>query len=202
MAVFIGVPACLVIAWVFHRWRGVGEPKNKGARNALLNGLILASVLPFLYVTLSHGYGTRKAVVLVPFKEIFVSFSSSQVAFSDVTLLNLGGNAALLSLFGALIPMRSKRFAGTGRVAALAGLLSVSIEIAQYLLSVGRISSVDDVLLNTGGAVVGALLTRRWWRPKKPTEWNWRSRPGRSCADKADQDRVWHRLPAAPDPCP
>ncbi|QXE38049.1 VanZ family protein [Streptomyces sp. GMY02] len=166
VATFIGIPVCLGIAWVFHRWRGASETRNEGARSILLNGLILASVLPFLYATLSRGYGIQSTISLVPFREIFVSFSSPQVALSDVTLLNLGGNAALLLPFGALIPMRCKRFARTGRVAALAGLLSVSVEIAQYVLSVGRVSSVDDVLLNTVGAVVGALLTRRWWRPR------------------------------------
>ncbi len=163
---FIGVPVCLGIAWVFHRWQGVIGERNEGVRNVLLNGLLLASVLPFLYATLSHGYGIQRTVSLVPFREVFVSFRSPQAALSDVTLLNLGGNAALLFLFGALIPMRYRVFAGAGRVAALAALLSVSVEIAQYALSVGRVSSVDDVLLNTGGAVIGALLTRRWWRSR------------------------------------
>ncbi|PWG12716.1 VanZ family protein [Streptomyces sp. V2] len=102
----------------------------------------------------------------MPFGELSVSVASSQLAFSDVTLLNVGGNAALLLVFGALLPIRSRRSRTLGRVAAIAALLSTAVEITQYALAVGRVSSMDDVLLNTAGAVVGALLTRNWWRPR------------------------------------
>ncbi|MDX3385650.1 VanZ family protein [Streptomyces niveiscabiei] len=63
-------------------------------------------------------------------------------------------------------PIRSRRSRTLGRVAAIAALLSTAVEITQYALAVGRVSSTDDVLLNTAGAVVGALLTRNWWRPR------------------------------------
>ncbi|WP_157036226.1 VanZ family protein [Streptomonospora alba] len=36
----------------------------------------------------------------------------------------------------------------------------------QYTLTGGRVTSIDDVLLNTTGALAGAGLTRPWWRPR------------------------------------
>lgn len=49
------------------------------------------------------------------------------------------------------------------RVAGLAAGLSVAVEVLQYVLGLGRVSSVDDVLVNTAGAVLAALCSRRWW---------------------------------------
>jgi glycopeptide antibiotics resistance protein len=38
------------------------------------------------------------------------------------------------------------------------------VETLQYVLRLDRVSSVDDVLVNTAGAVLAALASRRWWR--------------------------------------
>ena len=54
------------------------------------------------------------------------------------------------------------------QVAALAAVCSVTVESLQYLLDLGRVASVDDVLLNTGGAVLAALMSHRWWRIRGP----------------------------------
>ncbi|WP_243845107.1 VanZ family protein [Mumia sp. ZJ1417] len=50
------------------------------------------------------------------------------------------------------------------RTVAVAAVCSVLIETAQYVAQQGRVSSVDDVLLNTAGAGLAALASRRWWR--------------------------------------
>jgi hypothetical protein len=38
------------------------------------------------------------------------------------------------------------------------------VETLQYALALGRVSSIDDMLLNAAGAGVTGLVTRRWWR--------------------------------------
>ncbi|WP_050370980.1 VanZ family protein [Streptomyces acidiscabies] len=184
-AVLLGVPTCLGLAWTFHNWRHRKRTPADVRRDVLLDGLLIASLLPYLYVTLSQGYGNQRTLSLMPFGELSVSFASSQLAFSDVTLLNVGGNAALLLIFGALLPIRSRWSRTLGRVATIAALLSVTVEITQYALAVGRVSSTDDVLLNTAGAVVGALLTRNWWQPRSTDRpapirdsWSYRSHDG------------------------
>ncbi|WP_317452075.1 MULTISPECIES: VanZ family protein [unclassified Streptomyces] len=49
-------------------------------------------------------------------------------------------------------------------MALTASVVSLAVEASQYALRLGRVSSVDDVLLNTAGAALGALLVRRWSR--------------------------------------
>jgi hypothetical protein len=164
-AVFVGWPMCVLVAWAVHRCRGVSAATGARARRrALGDGLLLASVLPFALATLSHGYGSSRALSLMPLGELSSSFGSAEVALSSVTLLNTGGNAILLAGFGALLPLRSRSLAGLPRVAACAAALSLAVEAVQYAMALGRVSSVDDILLNTAGAVAGALVTRHRWR--------------------------------------
>jgi len=49
---------------------------------------------------------------------------------------------------------------------ALAAGCSALLEIAQFVLRLDRVSSVDDVLLNAAGAGIAALASRYWWRTK------------------------------------
>ncbi|QYC45698.1 VanZ like family protein [Nonomuraea coxensis DSM 45129] len=65
-------------------------------------------------------------------------------------------------------PLRTAAMASPGRVAAVAAAFSVLVEVLQLALRLGRFSSVDDVLLNTAGAVIFALVTRRWWAGRIP----------------------------------
>ncbi|MFE2039827.1 VanZ family protein [Streptomyces sp. NPDC059477] len=162
-ALFVGVPLSITVAWLLHRFVLEWAPGAGIRRLAVLDGLLAASVLPFLYATLSRGYGSGRTLSVIPFGELSSSFSTAQVALSEVTLLNIGGNMALLFLFGALLPLRSRRCRGFGRVATVAALMSVCVEAAQFVLAVGRVSSVDDVLVNVAGALTGALVTRPWW---------------------------------------
>jgi glycopeptide antibiotics resistance protein len=37
-------------------------------------------------------------------------------------------------------------------------LLSIIIEFLQYALAIGRISNIDDVILNSFGAFLGAII--------------------------------------------
>lgn len=57
---------------------------------------------------------------------------------------------------------------GTGGIVLLCVALgagcSALVETAQYVLRLDRVSSVDDVLVNTVGAVLAGLASRRWWR--------------------------------------
>jgi glycopeptide antibiotics resistance protein len=43
-------------------------------------------------------------------------------------------------------------------IVLLAAVTSLAIEVAQWLFIDGRQSSVDDVILNTVGALVGAVM--------------------------------------------
>jgi glycopeptide antibiotics resistance protein len=61
---------------------------------------------------------------------------------------------------GAFLPVRWT--AGT----AVAAAASTTVETLQHALDLGRVSSIDDVLLNTLGAVLAAQTSRHWWRSR------------------------------------
>jgi glycopeptide antibiotics resistance protein len=65
---------------------------------------------------------------------------------------------------GFLAPLRFAALASVPRILALAASCSALAEAAQYVLRLHPLSSVDDVLLNTAGAGLAALASRRWWR--------------------------------------
>lgn len=72
-------------------------------------------------------------------------------------LVHAGGYAALAAFAACL-------YAGPARLRALAGvwLLGAAIELAQGLLPTGRMMEAADLLANSLGIGLGALLCRRW----------------------------------------
>ena len=76
------------------------------------------------------------------------------------------GNLLIFAALGFLVPVRFAMLASLPRVLAVAAAGSVLIETAQYLLPLDRVASIDDVLLNTVGAGLAALGSRRWWRAR------------------------------------
>ncbi|WP_198653788.1 VanZ family protein [Actinocorallia populi] len=68
-----------------------------------------------------------------------------------------------------LVPLRFEVSASVPRILVLAAGCSVLVEVAQYILGMGRVSSVDDVLLNAAGAGLAAPASHRWWRAKART---------------------------------
>jgi glycopeptide antibiotics resistance protein len=102
-----------------------------------------------------------------------------QPALRD-TVKQIGGNVLLGVPFGILLPMLFPRARGLLRVAVLTALVMVMIEATQGALVEGRAFDIDDVILNTTGALLGyVLLGRRlgsalhphrphWWRHSPP----------------------------------
>ena len=62
----------------------------------------------------------------------------------------------------------------------LAAAGSLAVETLQYALELGRVSSIDDMLLNAAGATgMAGLVTRHWWRIQKTAK----SRPASAAPD-------------------
>ncbi|WP_458086845.1 VanZ family protein [Streptomyces malaysiensis] len=97
-----------------------------------------------------------------------------QPAFRD-TVKQIGGNVLLGAPFGVLLPMLVPRTRGAVRVAVVTALVMVAVETVQGLIVEGRAFDIDDLILNTTGALLGyvvvgrrlghALYPRRrhWW---------------------------------------
>ncbi|MGW4807556.1 VanZ family protein [Kitasatospora sp. NPDC004272] len=73
----------------------------------------------------------------------------------------VGGNLLLGMPFGVLLPVLFPRMRGVLAATALTALVMVTVEAAQGLLVEGRAFDVDDVLLNTLGALLAHLLLGR-----------------------------------------
>ncbi|MEU6478770.1 VanZ family protein [Streptomyces sp. NPDC047017] len=73
----------------------------------------------------------------------------------------VGGNLVLGMPFGVLVPVVAPRARGLLRVLLLTALVMLLVEFAQGALITGRAFDIDDVILNTSGALVGYLLLGR-----------------------------------------
>ncbi|MGY4928133.1 VanZ family protein [Streptomyces sp. 900105755] len=87
-----------------------------------------------------------------------------QPAFRDA-VKQIGGNILLGVPFGILVPVLAPGARGVFRVLLLTAIVMLLVELAQGALVTGRAFDVDDVILNTTGALVGwVLLGRRLGR--------------------------------------
>ncbi|MFF2774219.1 VanZ family protein [Streptomyces sp. NPDC058052] len=105
----------------------------------------------------------------------------AQPGFVD-TLRQLGGNLVLGVPFGILLPLLSRKARGFVRVALVTAATMLLVELVQGALVTGRAFDVDDVLLNTTGALLGYVVVgRRLGRlvhPRTRPRWWQRRRPG------------------------
>ncbi|WP_317985981.1 VanZ family protein [Streptomyces sp. 5-10] len=84
-----------------------------------------------------------------------------QPAFRD-TVKQIGGNVLLGVPFGVLLPMLVPKARGAVRVVVVTALVMVAVETAQGLIVEGRAFDIDDVILNTSGALIGYVVVGRW----------------------------------------
>jgi len=90
--------------------------------------------------------------------DVLEALSESDTQFLLGFLLEAAANILLFVPFGAALSLRGLSI---GKAAGYGLVLSAAVEGAQWLLIPGRTTSLDDVVLNTLGAVMGhALLTR------------------------------------------
>jgi len=139
--------AVCALAW---RRKATGVP-SAWRRSLAEVGLVYGTV-PWVWLTLLPGGPEPTQVSLVPLRDL-LSMDTGQIV----------GNLLVFAALGFFGPLRFPALASFPRILALAAGCSALIETAQYVLELGRVSSVDDVLLNTAGAVLGALASSYWW---------------------------------------
>lgn len=107
----------------------------------------------------------------------------TQPAFVD-TLRQLGGNILLGLPFGLLLPVLVPPARGLLRVCLCTAVVMTAVEVVQGTFITGRAFDIDDVILNTTGALLGYLLLgRRLGRAVHPRRRHW-----------------WHRFSRGPRP--
>ncbi|WP_235999731.1 VanZ family protein [Qaidamihabitans albus] len=150
------LPLAALAVWALARRRSAtGATPAWAWRTSLADVGIVYGTVPWVWMIMLPG-GRAGAVPgrvsLVPLQDL-LTMSTGQVV----------GNLLVFAALGFLAPLRFAVLASVPRILALAAGCSVLVETVQYVLRLDRVSSVDDVLLNTAGAGLAALASRRWW---------------------------------------
>ncbi|WP_433824683.1 VanZ family protein [Actinoplanes sp. CA-015351] len=149
-----GLPLAALAVWALARIRS-------GWRPALAEVGMVYGTVPLLWLTLipglNAGVGAGR-VSLVPLRDL-----------ATMGPIGIGGNLLIFAALGFFAPMRFPALASLPRILALGAGCSILVETAQYVFQLDRVSSIDDVLINTTGAVLAGLASRRWWaHPERP----------------------------------
>jgi hypothetical protein len=148
--------AALAVCALAARRRVTGTAPAWAWRRSLAEVGIVYGTVPWVWMTMLPGSRAGEVpgrVSLVPLVDL-LTMDRGQVV----------GNLLVFAALGFFAPLRYAALASVPRILALAAGCSVLVETAQYVLSLDRVSSVDDVLLNAAGAGLAALASRRWWR--------------------------------------
>lgn len=134
--------------------------------DGLLYGVMgLYFLILFLLLFGKRPVGTFQSVNLIPFHEIGAYLFGGDIARRAFGLGNILGNIVIfipLGLYVSFLHRKGKLLSNTAVVAAV----STAAEVAQYLFRVGA-ADIDDVILNTLGGFLGALLfyaLNRWFK--------------------------------------
>ncbi len=150
------LPLAGLLVWALARRRSVTGTTQGAWRTSLAEVGIVYGTVPWVWMIMLPGGRAGDVpgrVSLVPLRDL-LTMSTGQIV----------GNLLVFAALGFFVPLRFAAVASVPRILALAAGCSVLVETAQYVLRLDRVSSVDDVLLNTAGAGLAALASRRWWR--------------------------------------
>jgi len=161
------LPLAALAVWALARRRGVAGTTPQW-RTALAEVGIVYGTVPWVWMILlpgKHAGAVPARVSLVPLRDLLTILAGSPVT----AVVQVVGNLLVFAALGFFGPLRFAALASVPRVLALGAGCSVLVEVAQFVLRLDRVSSVDDVLLNAAGAGLAALASRRWWRATATT---------------------------------
>ncbi|MET8833492.1 VanZ family protein [Micromonospora sp. NPDC004540] len=156
------LPLAALAVWALARRRSV-TGTTPAWRMSLAEVGIVYGTVPWVWMIMLPGDRAGAIpgrVSLVPLRDLLTILASGPLTVT----VQIVGNLLVFAALGFLAPLRFAALASVPRILALAAGCSVLVEAAQYVLRLDRVSSVDDVLLNTAGAGLAALASHRWWR--------------------------------------
>jgi hypothetical protein len=156
----LGLPLAALITVALARWRRSQRVPARVAwwHSAAEVGMV-AGTLPWVWMILTPRSAPRQ-VWLVPLSDLanqLITTSPAQM------VIQAGGNLLVFAGLGFFAPVRFAALARPVRLLALGAAGSALVETLQYVLDLGRVSSVDDVLINAVGAALAGLASRPWW---------------------------------------
>ncbi|MFJ3407208.1 VanZ family protein [Promicromonospora sp. NPDC090134] len=188
LALVVAVLAIRLLVRV-RRLRGV--PHARAWRHSVAEVGMVVGTAPWVWMILTPQPGER-GLSLVPLRDLADQLSGPVPA----AVVQVGGNLLVLAALGFFLPVRFELVAGAGagaraglpsgarsvpasgsarrtvavlaRVAVVLVGVAATVEVLQYVLRLGRVTSVDDVLVNVAGGLFAALCSRRWWADRAP----------------------------------
>ncbi|MEV0431171.1 VanZ family protein [Micromonospora sp. NPDC050495] len=161
LSTLAALPVAALAGWVLaRRRRATGA--DRPWRMSLAEVGIVYGTVPWVWMIMLPGDragAVAGRVSLVPLRDLLTILSGGPLTVA----VQIVGNLLVFAALGFLVPLRFPALASVPRILLLAGGCSVLVEVAQYVLRLDRVSSVDDVLLNTAGAGLAALASRHWW---------------------------------------
>ncbi|WP_166459775.1 VanZ family protein [Amycolatopsis pithecellobii] len=155
----IALPFALFGWRLLTHWRSRTRTAVTAATASALDIGIVLVVLEILALTMMPvGDSGSSSIHLMPGSDILTEFTDNG------SLWQIAGNLLLLAPLGVLVPLRVPSLRSIRRITLVAFTVSVMLELIQYLLHAGRVTSTDDVLLNTLGVAASATLTCGWTR--------------------------------------
>ena len=152
----IGLVVCaiyLLFVWGIRKWMS-----NKvKMSNILFYGVMgLYFVIMFWILFQRRSMSGLRIVNIYPFSTIQGYFNINGAFLSDFAITNILGNIVIFIPMGIYISLfRKKTSVWINTI--LVGLVSLSVEILQYIFAVGM-ADVDDLILNTIGGFIGVIL--------------------------------------------
>lgn len=135
------------------------------SRRLPFNLLITVAGLAYIFIMFNllfvrdRYFGSGYSYNIVPFDTIKNYIYQFHHYNLDIVVKNLLGNIVLFIPIGIIAPLLNKRLLKVIPLLSFTVVLIVGVELAQMLLRVGSFD-IDDVILNTLGALIGLILTR------------------------------------------
>ncbi|MFC0028669.1 VanZ family protein [Micromonospora chaiyaphumensis] len=156
------LPLAALAVWALARRRRVTGTRTAWRMSLAEVGIVYGTV-PWVWMIMLPGDragDVRGRVSLVPLRDLHTILAGGPLTVT----VQIVGNLLVFAALGFFAPLRFAALASVPRILALAAGCSFLVEAAQYVLRLDRVSSVDDILLNTAGAGLAALASCRWWR--------------------------------------
>lgn len=132
--------------------RGEKSWKELGVLWMLLGwflGVGLITLMPFAF-----GGENVRVISLVPFQELFTNGAGI-----GGSVLKEGIANVLLFVVGGVLFALARR-TSVLRTMAFLTCFAIVIEVGQFILNIGRVSSIDDVIWAAIGSMIGAFVVR------------------------------------------
>ncbi|TQL53901.1 VanZ family protein [Subtercola boreus] len=163
VALLVGFPLGAAVAEGVSRHRArVGWPAWWARRSAVSEVGIVLGTAPWVWMIMTPTDGPG-GVQLTPFRDL------ADVLGGGDAIVQLVGNLLVFAALGALLPVRLRLGPPPTVMLVIflvAASMSAVLEGLQLFLGLGRVASIDDVIVNASGAALASLVSIRWWRSR------------------------------------